>query len=194
MLMSADTLTAPQRPSFKRRTYLLDRGFQLKYTLVLALVGAASIAFFGALAGWVYTPDEGVPPGGLAPSETWFWLTVTGALGMAAALGLFGLVFTHRVAGPVYVMNLHLTALASGRYLQLRKLRKHDELRHFFDSFSDAVERIRARESEEAQLLARAVALLQPLATTQESLEALGHLASLQARKAQATEPGGSGA
>lgn len=186
--MSADSSAAGQRPSFQRRTYLLDREFQLKYSFVLALIGGGSIALFGALAYFVYAGDGSGGPGDLSGAETLLWLTAVGALGMAAAMGLFGLVFTHRVAGPVHVMNLHLAALASGRYPRMRPLRKHDELRRFFEKFSDAVERIRAREQEEAQVLAQALEKLRPLATSREAADALGSLASLHARKHQATE------
>jgi len=181
--MSADS-RAPgqQRPSFKRRTYLLDRDFQLKYSLMLALVGAGSIALFGALA---YAVHRSEPGGG---GGTLLWLTAVGTLGMGAVFALFGVVLTHRVAGPVHVMNLHLAALASGRYPRLRQLRKNDELRRFFDRFADAVERIRARESDEAQVLDHVLATLRPLATTPAAQEALGALASLHARKQQAID------
>jgi hypothetical protein len=126
-------------------------------------------------------------PEALAQSSyTLVWLTVLTTLGVALVLGLFGLVLTHRVAGPAHVMSLYVASLAAGRYPRLRPLRKKDELRTFFARFSEAVERIRDREADEARLIGVALHALRPLATTPEAREALDSLAELQARKRQA--------
>jgi signal transduction histidine kinase len=139
--------------------------------------------------------ESGASPMDLAASgETMLWLTGVGALVVAGVLALFGLVLTHRVAGPVYVMGLYIATLAAGRYPRMRPLRKKDELRGFFDRLSEAVDRIREREAEEARLLSEVIETLQPLATTQEAQAALSILGSLRARKRQATEGPTSGA
>ena len=117
---------------------------------------------------------------------TILWLTLIAVVGTSVALGLFGLVFTHRVAGPVHVMNLYVEALAAGHYPRLRPLRKYDELKKFFDRFSQAVERIRDREADEAQTLGQALSAFQPLATTEEARAALKALEELHLRKREA--------
>ncbi len=133
--------------------------------------------------------ERGPSPEVLAASEeTLLWLIGLGSLGVALVLALFGLVLTHRVAGPIHVMGLYIATLAAGRYPRMRPLRKKDELRGFFDRFSEAVDRIREREAEEVRLLSEVIEVLEPLATTQESQAALSILASLRARKRQATE------
>ncbi|HEY0093044.1 MAG TPA: signal protein, partial [Archangium sp.] len=111
-----------------------------------------------------------------------------GALCVAGLMALMGLVLTHRVAGPVYVMSLYIATLAAGRYPRMRPLRKKDELRGFFDRFSEAVDRIRERETEEVRLLSEVIETLEPLATTQEAQAAISILGSIRARKRQATE------
>ncbi|XXF79446.1 signal protein [Myxococcaceae bacterium GXIMD 01537] len=190
-----DTHHAPQRTHPGRRTYLLDREFQLKYILLLASIGAAGTGLFGALAYRVHRgalAAAGLEGGG--SGTTLLWLAGLAVLGMGAALGLFGLVFTHRVAGPVHVMSLYMAALAAGRYPRLRPLRQRDELRRFFERFGEAVDRIRQREAEEARLLGEALAALGPLATTAQARGALQALEALQARKSQAIETTPSGA
>lgn len=187
--MSSDTVIASQKPAWRRRTYLIDRPFQLKYILMLACIGAGSIGLFGVLAWWAHAAalEAGSAAEGLA-GMTILWLTVLAVVGTAVALGLFGLVFTHRVAGPVHVMNLYVEALAAGHYPRLRPLRKYDELKQFFDRFSHAVERIRAREADEAQALSRAVEAFRPLASTEEARAALQVLEELQSRKREAVD------
>jgi hypothetical protein len=188
--MSDDTRNAP-RPGYTRRTYLLDREFQLKYIVLLAGIGAGSMLLFGALA---YRAQVSAADSGLSGAETLLWLTAVGAVGMGVALGLFGLLFTHRVAGPVHVMSLYVGALAAGRYPRLRPLRRKDELRSFFARFSEAVDRIRQREADEAHVLEESLSVLRPLATTPEAREALSSLEALHTRKRQAmaTAPSGS--
>lgn len=187
--MSSDAVIGSQNRAWKRRTYLIDRPFQLKYIFMLASIGAGSIGLFGVLVWWAHTAalEAGSGSEGFA-GMTILWLTVLAVVGTAVALGLFGLVFTHRVAGPVHVMNLYVEALAAGHYPRLRPLRKYDELKKFFDRFSHAVERIRSREADEAQTLARALAVFQPLATSEEARAALQELEELHSRKREAVD------
>jgi hypothetical protein len=182
--MSEDTQKG-QRPSHARRTYLLDREFQLKYILLFAGIGAGSILVFGLLAHRVYVSSQA---SGVDGAETLLWLTGLGTLGVGGVLGLFGLLFTHRVAGPVHVMSLYVAALAAGRYPRLRPLRRKDELKRFFDRFSEAVDRIRQREAEEAHALESALTALRDTATTPEAREALNTLTALHTRKRQAMD------
>jgi hypothetical protein len=187
--MASETVLASQKRTWNRRTYLIDREFQLKYIFMLGTIGAGSMGLFGALAWWAHTAamEAGSGAEGFA-GMTILWLTLLAVVGTATALGLFGLVFTHRVAGPVYVMNLYVEALAAGHYPRLRPLRKYDELKKFFDRFSHAVERIRAREADEAQALAQAMAAFQPLANTEEARAALKTLEELHSRKREALD------
>jgi len=76
---------------------------------------------------------------------------------MALALGLLGVVVTHRVAGPVYVMSHYMTVLATGRYPRMRTLRRGDELKRFFQVFIHAVDAVKAREARHAAVLEDAV-------------------------------------
>jgi hypothetical protein len=194
--MSVDTQPSA-RPHVVRRKYLLDTGFQLRYILRLAALGGGGVLLVGLLLYRVHisSVESGASPEVLLASEqTMLWLLGMGTLGLGGLMGLFGLVLTHRVAGPIHVMSLYIATLAAGRYPRMRPLRKNDELRGFFDGLREAVDRIREREAEEARLLAEVIEALEPLATTQDSQAALSILASLRARKRQAIEGPTSGA
>ncbi|WP_257463453.1 signal protein [Archangium lipolyticum] len=193
--MSVDTQPST-RPHVVRRKYLLDAGFQLRYILRLAALGGGGVLLVGVLAYRAHMSllRNPTPMAVVTSGETLLWLTGLGALGVAGVLALFGLVLTHRVAGPVYVMSLYIATLAAGRYPRMRPLRQKDELRGFFDRFSEAVDRIREREAEEARLLSEVIDTLGPLATTQDAQAALSILGSIRARKRQAIEGPTSGA
>src|SRR6476469_7371382 len=113
--MTSDPSAGPRAAPHRRRTLLLDRSFQLRYSLLLATLGAAAVTLFGALAYQVHASAMAATVSGTAGEvsaggQTLLWLTVVGALGTAAVLGLFGLLLTHRVAGPVHVMGLYMAA------------------------------------------------------------------------------------
>lgn len=143
-----------------RRRYLVDRGFQLKYAVVMALSGLAVAAVFGlwlhqahAQATALLAPDPETRA--LVERSDRLLLAAFGAIALllGAALGLLGVVITHRVAGPVFVMGHYLQVLAQGRFPRMRTLRRSDELKTFFRTFIDAVDNMKIREAKHAALL-----------------------------------------
>jgi len=174
-----------------RRTYVVDRRFQLKYTLLLVGVGVAVTALFGSMMYLVHLSAlrayaEG--RGTADSSSALVWVMAALALAMAAALSLVGVMITHRVAGPVHVMNHYLNVLAGGRYPIMRPLRKGDELQRFFETFQGAIESLRSREADEADALRNAVAVLSPLASTQEVRALIIQLQAMHDHKRDATD------
>jgi len=141
----------------KRRVYLVDRRFQLKYTLVLAGAGLLVALVFGL---WIWQAHrqslemavtDPTLRAVLEAGDRQLLLVFVGiAVTMSAALGLVGLVLTHHVAGPIYVMSHYLSALAQGRYPRMRPLRRGDELKDFFELFQRAVAAMREREVRHA--------------------------------------------
>ncbi len=147
-----------------RRHYLLDRGFQLKYAVLMACAGLVVAVVFGAWLHQVHAQATAL----LAPdAETralversdrlLFAAFAVIAILLAAALGLLGVVITHRVAGPVFVMGHYLEVLAEGRFPRMRTVRRSDELRAFFRTFIDAVDKMKVREAKHAAALEEAV-------------------------------------
>ncbi len=151
-----------------RRTYLVDRGFQLKYTLILVGVGLAATLALGL---WMWhtrrqtTELAAADPalGHLLASGDLYAFAGIAVL-VSASLGLLGLVVTHRVAGPLFVMGHYMSVLARGRFPRMRTLRRSDELRAFFRQFLDAVDALKAREARHAAMLEDAVERMRPLA------------------------------
>jgi hypothetical protein len=150
--------------SHHRRTYLVDRGFQLKYILLLAGWGLVLGGLFGL---WAWQAHQQVVEtmvrdaahrAALAHAERPL-LSVLPAIGVlsALALGLVGFIMTHRVAGPVYVMSHLVTELAMGRYPPRRALRRHDELKTLHGQFLQAVERMKERDRRQLERLEDAV-------------------------------------
>ena len=147
-----------------RRQFLVDRGFQLKYALLLAAAGLVVAVVFGL---WLHqahvqatvllAPDAETRALVERSDRVLLAAFAAIALLLAAALGLLGVIVTHRVAGPVFVMGHYLRVLAEGRFPRMRTLRRSDELKEFFRTFIEAVEAMKAREARHAAVLEDAV-------------------------------------
>lgn len=160
----AEASAAAGAPPRGRRQYLVDRGFQLKYAVLMAAAGLAVALVFGM---WLHqahvqatallAPDPETRA--LVERSDRLLLAAFGviALLLAAALGLLGVVITHRIAGPVSVMGHYLRVLADGRFPRMRTLRRSDELKTFFRTFIAAVDTLKMREARHAAVLEDAV-------------------------------------
>jgi methyl-accepting chemotaxis protein len=160
----AEPSAAAGVPSAGRRQYLVDRGFQLKYALVMAGAGLVVAVVFGlwlhqahAQATTLLAPDAETRA--LVERSDRLLLGAFAAIAvlLAAALGLLGVVITHRVAGPVFVMGHYLRVLADGRFPRMRTLRRSDELKGFFRVFIEAVDTMKLREARHTAALEDAV-------------------------------------
>jgi hypothetical protein len=162
--MAEDSTGAVAAGVRARRVYLVDRGFQLKYALLMAGAGALVALIFGL---WLHQAHaQAIEVAGLDPAlreelaqgDRQLLVAFAGiAALLALALGLLGIVMTHRVAGPVSVMGHYVSVLARGAFPRMRTLRKTDELRSFFMVFIDAVDQLKARERGHVELLETSV-------------------------------------
>ncbi len=174
----AQTQPSVQPSSTQRRHFLIDRGFQLKYALVMAVAGLLVAGVFGL---WIHevhaqaiallSPDAETRVL-IERSDKLLLAAFAGiALLLAAALGLLGVVITHRVAGPVFVMGHYLSVLAQGRFPRMRTLRRSDELKTFFRVFIDAVESMKKREARHVAMLEDALARVRSAAARSPDLQ-----------------------
>jgi nitrogen fixation/metabolism regulation signal transduction histidine kinase len=107
---------------------------------------------------------------------------------LVVGIGVAGIIVTHRVAGPVYKMKRLLGYVGDGHLMLTEKLRKGDELQHFFDAFEKMVDSLRKRQQNEIAMLDRAVAGLEGSVPDEQlsQLRALRH----EMQNALETSPG----
>jgi nitrogen fixation/metabolism regulation signal transduction histidine kinase len=85
-------------------------------------------------------------------------LSLVGGLAlMVILIGLLGIYFTHKVAGPVYKMTRLLKQVGEGNLLIDSRLRKGDELKEFFDTFTHMVGGLREIEKRQLELIETAL-------------------------------------
>jgi len=197
--MAEGSTASAGAPAHHRRTYLVDRGFQLRYALLLAGAGAVLALFCGL---WLHQahvqatellPLDADARALVERSDRELLGALLGITGlMALALGVLGVIITHRVAGPVLVLGRYLQAFGQGRFPRVRALRRGDELKRLFGVFGDGVEALRAREAAHADLLEQAVARLRVTLPRAPELAAVADQlaeAARQRREALADEP-----
>jgi nitrogen fixation/metabolism regulation signal transduction histidine kinase len=77
---------------------------------------------------------------------------------MVVLIGMLGIFFTHKVAGPIYKMKLLLKDVQRGRLVvPPGRLRKGDELQEFFDVFAEMVGELRRKQQVEVDDLSKAI-------------------------------------
>jgi hypothetical protein len=180
--------------STKRRRYLVDLRFQLKWTLIITLAGGLTATVFSGLLWRSLSEQNALLAEALRTDDTLrkrsadilvlllnmphttaaerakyeqrfgalqgehrrsqqakhalrahnrharYW--VVGAVVLiTAALFVWGVLLTHRVAGPLYVIRGHFRAFLEGQPIQRRPLRKGDELQELYAAVCAALER-----------------------------------------------------
>jgi hypothetical protein len=188
-----ETASGPEENKrVRRRTFVVDRKFQLKYTFVIVLVGVIVSAVLGY---FVYDLSRENTELAVMESEMAAGATDTKLMAevgqfdtrvicyligfvsiMALALFIWGIFITHRVAGPIYIISRYLNQISSGVIPETRPLRKGDELKGFFDTFGDMLGTLKANNIREAEALEKAIAAIkaannEALAETSKELQ-----------------------
>ena len=159
----------------KRRLYLINPAFQWKYTIaivlsVLIVSSFMSIILFGVLndqaRARVLDPMSAT---GWRITATIFISGATFAALMAGALGIWSLFMTHRISGPMFVLNRNLEVLGKGRFPTHRPLRKKDEFKEIHETFWRAVLAIQIRKKADLTALGDILGAIREVATVEDS-------------------------
>ena len=166
--------TAAGRKQRRLKNYLLDRRFQLKYTGMVLLV---TVAVAGVLGYLVYDFSRGqtealtahiaaqpdLDAATAADLERFAQqedrkirnAIVGGVALLTLALGLTGILVTHRVVGPAYRMKRLFEHVGEGHLRVTTGIRKGDELQDLYRSFAQMVDSLREQRSEDLDRLER---------------------------------------
>jgi hypothetical protein len=169
-------VAAPAKVPYKRsvKNYLLNLRYQLKYTLTIVGI---SLVLTGGLGYFIISKAREAsrllevramdPTDELAQQLSaqfatndrmmMIVLVIFGVL-LCVTLTAYGIVLTHKVAGPLFKVSTHLDKIRDGKLGVVYDLRKGDELVDFFEHFKSAHDALRARTEADIALLDKAVA------------------------------------
>jgi methyl-accepting chemotaxis protein len=152
----------------KLRNYLLDRRFQLKYTGMVLFVTISVASVLGYIAydfskgqTEAFTAQLAAQPDldeqtaadlerfANAEDRKVRNAIVLGVVLLTIALGLTGILVTHRVVGPAYRMKRLFEHVGEGHLRVTTGIRKGDELQDLYRSFAEMVESLREQRDED---------------------------------------------
>ena len=148
------TTVADADRSHSRRKYLIDPNFQWKQAGAIALSvfllsTTISVVLYGVL--HQQARQLATNPTGYRPDTT--LVMVCFGLGFAAltagGVGLWSILMTHRICGPIFVMKRYLTQMAEGRLPAMRPLRRRDEFKDLHDALDQAIHSLRVAKQRE---------------------------------------------
>jgi hypothetical protein len=159
----------------KLKNYFLDLRYQLRFTLII--VGVSAVLTSGL--GWlvyhfisessrvVYTSAAAFMSDAelanfrqdLAGGDRLMLMALIGfGVLLSLVLAAYGIVVTHKVAGPIYKITLYMNKIRDGRLGKIYDLRKGDQLVDFFETFKQMHEAMGLRTVEQTKVIERAIA------------------------------------
>jgi len=136
---------------YKRKQYLVDRDYQLRFVtrmfmIVLAVAAASSLVATGLLWRYMYQPE--------LPQQTLIYCFISVALTLLVELLLsipivlfVGIRQSHRIVGPLNRIKRTLEAIGGGDYSQRIVLRQGDALEDLAKAINQMAEALQRRPS-----------------------------------------------
>ena len=148
-----------------RTHYLIDRDFQLKYAFLLACVAIFVSILIGGIV-W-YALDESYrvlqeaqlleQPEVKSLIQQWKnFLTFNLVIMLCATIAfltLLGILITHKMVGPIFVLKKKFQAVSEGYYPTPMNLRKNDEFQDVKDQFNRMLGVLKRQTEEDIKLL-----------------------------------------
>ena len=166
--MTANAESVPQPtggpPKRQFKNYLLDTRFQLKYTGMVVGVTAVVASVLGYLAyNESHAQTEMMTINMAVAGESADFIEETareydrnlllaivgGIVVLVLALGVTGILVTHRVVGPAYKLKRLFQDVSQGHLRVYGKLRKGDELWDVFVEFEKMINKLRQNQRDE---------------------------------------------
>jgi hypothetical protein len=158
------------------KNYLLNIRYQLRFTLTIVGISAALTGGLGyVVMSKAHEASRVVEVRAMDPEDALarelvqqfarndrvmtLALIAFGLL-LAVVLTAYGIVLTHKVAGPLFKVTLYLDKIREGKLGTVYNLRKGDQLVDFFEHFKSAHDALRSRTEADVALLDRAIAQL----------------------------------
>ena len=157
------------QPNKRRSIPVVDKAFQYKYTAIIVAIVVVVSAVLGYLLLHSYWEMNRIMDLALESSAISgkvngddalrvFYISLAFLVFEVLALGVMGLIITHRVCGPVFVIQRDLTTMLDGKYPLTRPIRQGDEFRETFKVFTAVVESLKKRDADEVEILNHAIA------------------------------------
>lgn len=156
----------------KKRIYLINRDFQLRYSFAAALVGIVSTALTVTV---ILVPLYVFE---ILRIPRFLPLPILLSMFIAAALNIFivgfmGVFITHRIAGPMFSLVRSFRQIEMGRWAGKLRLRENDDLKFVMRNFNELVDSLVRTCKEDLKLIGDAKNQLEKVSGNPQVDEAL---------------------
>jgi len=153
---------ARTKDSNRRRNYIINPTFQWRYAIMVALAvfvltSLMSSALYSVLHQQARLRSMHPESYTAAVSSVVLVAALAFAAVTSGALGLWCVLFTHRICGPLYVLDGYLKQLCEGKLPYPRALRKKDEFKDLYATFTKLVDQMRNEKTREFQAMNQAI-------------------------------------
>lgn len=160
-----------QRPKTRKRLYLINRDFQLRYAGAAIFVGLLSTVLTSTLILFPLYQFEILRIPRFLPVPI-LGVMVLAAMMNVALVGLLAIFVTHRLAGPMYSLVRHFRRVEEGMWYGSVRLREGDDLRYVVRNFNGMIEAISRETREDLGAVQQLRQLLQDAASDDEKKQA----------------------
>lgn len=140
---------APARPTFRRKTVVIKRGFQFRYAMIMfALFGlAAFMVWWEIYNSFKSLMDQGLihEPAAVRMISDVSSVILYKVLIALAIVWFLSILLSHYVAGPIYRIEACLKLLREGDLVHRARLRPHDELKSLAAAYNEALDSLHTR-------------------------------------------------
>jgi methyl-accepting chemotaxis protein len=151
--------------TYKRRTYLINKNFQIKFIIYTTIIALLTIAAFYATITLFFQEsiqlgiDAGFPQGHVyfrfvedskADMNAYFIVVSLIVFLMILISGIF---FSHKIAGPLYRMNMYLKTLAVDKITSPLKFRNKDFFQELATNYNKRIMFLRNLATHEPEKL-----------------------------------------
>lgn len=135
-----------------KRIYLVNRDFQFRYTRIGVLAGVASTIMTTVVILYPLFAFKILVVPQFLPSPILLGMLVAAFINIGMIV-LFGILITHRIAGPMFSMVRHLRRIAAGQWRTTMRIRPGDELHILVRNLNELSDALIDTASKDLQLI-----------------------------------------
>jgi len=160
--------------SNRRQKHVINPRFQWRFAGMIASVvflGSALMSFilYGLLHGQARMRAMSPTTYGAEVTLVMLGFGLGFAVLAAGGFGAWSFVLTHRICGPLFVLERFISELGRGRIPKVRPLRKKDEFKDLYATFTDTVDTLKAQKLADLATLTKAVDCADATETSDEA-------------------------
>ncbi len=173
-----------------KKIYLINRDFQLRYARTAVLVGFFSTLLTVVLILFPLFQFQILRFPNFVPYPFIIGMLLA-ALANFAMVAYFGIILTHRIAGPMFSLVRQFRAVSGGNFNAQFKVRDRDELKFVIRNFNEMVQGLADQTRKDLVKIDRIVAALSENAGPRALVDAEALRADLTARITITSDIGG---